>query len=79
MNRNNYCGLCTECIKSCPKDHIGLFLRPFKPFLPQWIPVIQGVLLLAGKYFSCSRGYLAIKYYAKHLDWNIVAKNFTGR
>jgi plastocyanin len=29
MNRNNYCGLCTECIKSCPKDNVGLFLRPF--------------------------------------------------
>ena len=28
MNRNNYCGMCTECIKSCPKDNIGLFLRP---------------------------------------------------
>jgi len=29
MNRNNYCGLCTECIKSCPKDNVGVFLRPF--------------------------------------------------
>ena len=29
MNRNNYCGMCTECIKSCPKDNIGLFLRSF--------------------------------------------------
>ena len=29
MDRNNYCGFCTECIKSCPKDNIGLFLRPF--------------------------------------------------
>jgi heme/copper-type cytochrome/quinol oxidase subunit 2 len=29
MNRNNYCGLCTECIKSCPKDNVGLFMRPF--------------------------------------------------
>jgi hypothetical protein len=29
MNRNNYCGLCTECIKSCPKDNIGVFIRPF--------------------------------------------------
>ena len=29
MNRNNYCGMCTECIKSCPKGNIGLFLRPF--------------------------------------------------
>jgi len=29
MSRNNYCGLCTECIKSCPKDNVGIFLRPF--------------------------------------------------
>jgi hypothetical protein len=29
MKRNNYCGLCTECIKSCPKDNIGVFVRPF--------------------------------------------------
>ena len=29
LDRNNYCGLCTECIKSCPKDNVGLFLRPF--------------------------------------------------
>ena len=29
MTRNNYCGLCTECIKSCPKDNVGLFVRPF--------------------------------------------------
>ena len=29
MNRNNYCGLCTECIKSCPKDNVGIFVRPF--------------------------------------------------
>jgi hypothetical protein len=29
MGRNNYCGLCTECIKSCPKDNVGLFVRPF--------------------------------------------------
>jgi heme/copper-type cytochrome/quinol oxidase subunit 2 len=29
MNRNNFCGLCTECIKSCPKDNVGIFIRPF--------------------------------------------------
>ncbi len=29
MKRNNYCGLCTECIKSCPKDNVGLYIRPF--------------------------------------------------
>ena len=29
MDRNNYCGMCTECIKSCPKDNVGIFIRPF--------------------------------------------------
>jgi polyferredoxin/heme/copper-type cytochrome/quinol oxidase subunit 2 len=29
MDRNNYCGLCTECVKSCPKDNVGVFIRPF--------------------------------------------------
>jgi polyferredoxin/plastocyanin len=29
MDRNNYCGLCTECIKSCPKDNVGVFVRPY--------------------------------------------------
>ncbi|OGH63531.1 MAG: hypothetical protein A3I06_05125 [Candidatus Lindowbacteria bacterium RIFCSPLOWO2_02_FULL_62_12] len=28
LDRNNYCGLCMECVKSCPNDNIGLFLRP---------------------------------------------------
>jgi polyferredoxin len=27
--RNNYCGLCMECVKSCPNDNIGLNVRPF--------------------------------------------------
>ena len=29
MRRNAYCGLCTECIKTCPKDNISLNLKPF--------------------------------------------------
>ncbi|MDT3740197.1 MAG: hypothetical protein RO257_11950 [Candidatus Kapabacteria bacterium] len=29
MERNNYCGLCMECVKSCPHDNISLNLRPF--------------------------------------------------
>ena len=29
MVRNTYCGLCTECLKTCPKDNIALNLRPF--------------------------------------------------
>lgn len=29
LQRNNYCGLCTECLKSCPKDNVSIFIRPF--------------------------------------------------
>lgn len=29
MDRNNYCGLCMECVKSCSKDNIGLYWRSF--------------------------------------------------
>ncbi len=29
LKRNAYCGLCAECIRACPKDNIGLNLRPF--------------------------------------------------
>jgi len=29
LDRNNYCGLCFECVKSCPNDNISLFARPF--------------------------------------------------
>jgi hypothetical protein len=34
---------------------------PYKPFFPEWIPLIQGLILLAGLYFGISRGYTAIK------------------
>ncbi|MBM2814777.1 MAG: hypothetical protein HW421_1539 [Ignavibacteria bacterium] len=29
MERNNYCGLCMECVKSCKNDNIALNVRPF--------------------------------------------------
>jgi hypothetical protein len=29
LDRNNYCGLCFECVKSCPNDNISLYARPF--------------------------------------------------
>lgn len=29
LQRDAYCGLCTECLKACPKDNIALNLRPF--------------------------------------------------
>lgn len=29
MTKNTYCGLCMECIRTCPHDNIGINLRPF--------------------------------------------------
>jgi hypothetical protein len=29
MTRNNYCGMCFECLKTCPKDNVTVYLRPF--------------------------------------------------
>ncbi|MCJ7809386.1 MAG: hypothetical protein MUP26_03895 [Desulfobulbaceae bacterium] len=41
-------------------DIFGTANYPFKPLIPEWIPAIQGTLLLAGLYFGLSRGYLAL-------------------
>ena len=38
----------------------------FKPFYPEWIPLIQGIILLAGLYFGLSRGHVAIKELVKN-------------
>lgn len=49
MERNNYCGLCMECIKACSNDNIALNLRPFatetkiKGFDESW----KGFIMLA--------------------------------
>lgn len=29
LNDNSECGLCTECLKTCPHDNVTLLLRPF--------------------------------------------------
>lgn len=29
LTKNTYCGLCMECIRSCPNDNIAVNLRPF--------------------------------------------------
>jgi hypothetical protein len=29
LERDAYCGLCTECLKACPNDNIAVNLRPF--------------------------------------------------
>jgi len=28
MTRNNYCGMCFECLKTCPHDNVTVYLRP---------------------------------------------------
>lgn len=29
LKRNTYCGMCFECFRSCSRENMGLFLRPF--------------------------------------------------
>ncbi len=29
MERNNFCGMCFECLRTCPKDNIAINVRPF--------------------------------------------------
>ena len=29
LERNAHCGLCTECLKTCPKDNVAVQVRPF--------------------------------------------------
>jgi hypothetical protein len=53
LQRNNYCGMCTECVKSCPNDNIRLYLRPFcsdtvlKGYDEIWKAFIMLVLAMA--------------------------------
>ncbi len=53
LDRNNYCGLCMECVKSCPNDNIALFARSFasdtklKGYDEVWKACIMLVLALS--------------------------------
>jgi hypothetical protein len=42
-------------------DIFGTADYPFSPFYPEWIPIIQGVILLLGFYFGLNRGFLGLK------------------
>jgi hypothetical protein len=52
MSRNNYCGMCFECFKTCPYDNVSLYLRPMcsdrhlKGFDEAWKAFIMIVLAL---------------------------------
>ena len=39
MSTNFYCGLCTECVKGCPHDNIGLSVRA--PLADTWAPKVK--------------------------------------
>jgi len=49
LSRANNCGLCLECVKACPRDNVGLFVRP--PFLEAglegWDEAFKAFLMLA--------------------------------
>lgn len=49
LARNNACGLCLECVKSCPHENMSLFVRP--PFrdrkLEGWDEAFKAFLMLA--------------------------------
>ncbi len=52
MDRNNFCGLCMECVKNCPSDNIGLYWRRFcgdidiKGYDESWKSFIMLILAL---------------------------------
>ncbi len=35
LSKNTYCGLCMECLRTCPHENIGINLRPFAADLQQ--------------------------------------------
>jgi hypothetical protein len=42
-------------------DLLGTADMHFAPLIPDWIPVIQGLVMLAGLYLGLSRGFLALR------------------
>ena len=42
-------------------DLLGTADMHFAALIPEWIPVIQGLVLLAGLYLGLSRGFMALK------------------
>ena len=48
LDKNTYCGMCTECLKTCPLDNIAVFARPF------------GADLMTGKGHRLDEAYKAI-------------------
>jgi len=53
LERNNYCGLCTECLKSCPNRNLTVRARPFcsdttlRGLDEAWMALIMVALVIA--------------------------------
>ncbi len=53
LRRNNYCGLCMECVKACPNRNLTLRARPFcsdlevKGYDEAWMALIMIALVVA--------------------------------
>lgn len=73
LDRNNYCGLCMECVKSCPNDNIALNLRPFasdiriKSYDEAW----KGFIMLA---LAMAYSVILLGPYGTIKDWANVAE-----
>ena len=52
LSENTYCTLCTECVRSCPHDNLGINVRPpsvdlFRKSTHRWDEAILAVVLLS--------------------------------
>ncbi len=53
IRENNDCGLCLECVKTCPSDNVGLYWRPFaaergvRDAGEAWLSIVMFVLAVA--------------------------------
>lgn len=53
LDRNNYCGLCMECVKACPQGNLTLRARPFcsdvaiRGYDEAWMALIMITLVVA--------------------------------
>ncbi len=52
MDRNTYCNVCTECIKTCPNDNVSFNIRAFaadllKPLTPRRDEAIMALVMVA--------------------------------
>ncbi len=60
LDKNTYCGMCTECLKTCPLDNIAVYARPF------------GADLLSSKGHRLDEAYKAFIMLACALAYSIV-------